>query len=547
MDADDLARRAGGRGQVRTRPGGHGAEPDLLGCLAAHGDVHHVVQLLDGARVDLCGVAMGQQTEGRPPLDDRQDLQATVAAQVRHHGVSGLVGRNAATFRVGVGGRGGHPHLDVQPGLGHVAEGHLITPVLEGDDQGLVEEVLDHHRRVPQRLGGDLVAQLGVVQVGRVALAGQVVVQQVASGRLGRPVERQLLVEPAGANQGGIQVRRAVGGRDDEDVVVRGGLGLDLAIGREVGVDLLRPPVADPDAGRGCVEALHLDQQLVDHTGGAFAGPEGVGDEPAAVRHGLAAAEGPAAVGAERVGCGLHAAAAHRVGAHRGEARRPHAGPRCGDRVDLLDEADRPTLLAGDLAQGGEVAANATSGRAVPHGLERRGGHEEERHAGLVGHGLCQVGLARAGRPLEQHPSAGASPELAAVQLVAHEGVEGAGDLVDDRVEPDDVGEARLDLLGGVPDVRRAAAHQRHQHRGTQGEDQHHGEQPQLPAIGQGRGLQEVDRVTADDPCPQEQEGDRQEQRERLQPVLSGMLTGLSDVGVVRRHEGAAEAVRNAV
>ena len=95
-----------------------------------------------------------------------------------------------------------------------------------------------------------------------------------------------------------------------------------------------------------------------------------------------------------------------------------------GDRVDLLDEADRAALGAGHLAQLLEVRADLARGRAVVHRLERRGGHEEERHAGLARHGLGQVGLAGARRALEQDAAARRAAHVVGERLVGEEEVE---------------------------------------------------------------------------------------------------------------------------
>ena len=108
-----------------------------------------------------------------------------------------------------------------------------------------------------------------------------------------------------------------------------------------------------------------------------------------------------------------------------------HAAAGAADGVDLLDEPDGAALPAGVLAQGLEVGPDLAVGLAVEHRLERRGRHEEERHAGLGGHGLGHVGLARARRPLEQDGLAGRAAHLLGERPVGEEEVEGLDHLLD--------------------------------------------------------------------------------------------------------------------
>jgi len=145
------------------------------------------------------------------------------------------------------------------------------------------------------------------------------------------------------------------------------------AAGGQPAVDEVHGGPGDAGGGGRLVEGLQLDEQLVDHPGHPFA---------------------PGAPGARAGGA---------------------------DGVDLLDEADRPAFAAGVGPQGLEVGADLAVGLAVVHRLERRRRHEQERHAGLCGHGLGQVGLARAGRPLEEDASAGRAPHAITEGLVGEE------------------------------------------------------------------------------------------------------------------------------
>ena len=62
---------------------------------------------------------------------------------------------------------------------------HRLAPVAQAPDERLVEEVLDHHRRVAERHRGELVAPLVLVELGDVRLLVQVVVDDLAPARRG--------------------------------------------------------------------------------------------------------------------------------------------------------------------------------------------------------------------------------------------------------------------------------------------------------------------------------------------------------------------------
>jgi hypothetical protein len=170
------------------------------------------------------------------------------------------------------------------------------------------------------------------------------------------------------------------------------------------GQEVVDQAATDPLAqGRG-VEALQLDQQLV--------------DDPAGAR------------GDRAVAAAVQAAAA------------------AADGVDLLDEADGPAFGPGRPAQGLEEGADLAGRHAVPHRLEAGRRHEQERHPGVAGHGLGHVGLAGAGLALEQDPPPRVAAEAVLEDGVAEEQVEGLGDLVAQRAQAPDVVQADVDLLG---------------------------------------------------------------------------------------------------
>ena len=212
-------------------------------------------------------------------------------------------------------------------------------------------------------------------------------------------VEVDRAVEATRAAAARVEVGGAVGRADHEDVRRHAAALVDRAgapAASRLAKSMNQPRIRVAAGGR--VERLQLDQQLVDDAGDALA-------RRAAV---------DLAVQVEATGNGVDA----------------HAAAGAGDGVDLLDEADRAALFAGGLAQRLEVVADLAAGLAVVHRLERGRRHEQERHAGLARHGLGHVGLAGAGRTLEQDRLARVAAHLLAERLVAEEQVERLDDLV---------------------------------------------------------------------------------------------------------------------
>ena len=310
-------------------------------------------------------------------LDDRQHFElAVLPDEVRDGRVPRLVGRDRALLFFGVFDRLLQTDL-----LGHlrlldVGPLHRRAPVAQRPHERLVEEVLDHHRRVPEGHCRELVASLFLVELGDVRLLVEVVVDDLAPTRprLGTSKWIERSNRPGRSSAGSRSAARFVAAITK----MFDGAGGCFLMRRCVGQAAVRPvdQPAREACGRavGVVERLQLDQQLVDDARDAFA----------RVRS---------------TTCRPYGSLLKTLG-HAGV--RAHAAAGAGDRVDLFDEADRATLFARGLAQLLEVVADLAAGRAVVLRLERGRRHEQERHAGLARHRLRHVRLAGAGRTFEQ-------------------------------------------------------------------------------------------------------------------------------------------------
>ena len=115
---------------------------------------------------------MCEQAECVTPLDDREHLElAVLADEVSNNRVARLVRRDDALLFVGVLDRLLQADL-----LGHfrlldVAPVHGVAPVTQRPHERFVEQVLDHHRRVPEGHRRERVAPLLLVELGYVRLA----------------------------------------------------------------------------------------------------------------------------------------------------------------------------------------------------------------------------------------------------------------------------------------------------------------------------------------------------------------------------------------
>ena len=207
-------------GEVAGRAGAGLAEEQLLGGHAAERDLDRADELGARLREALLEVGVGEQAERVAALDDRQHLElAVVADEVRDDRVAGLVGRDRAASPRSVYSTGClRPISSVIFACWTSCQSIASRAVAQRPHQRLVEEVLDHHRRVAERHRGERVAALFLVELGDVRLLVEVVVDDLAAAGAARQVEVDRAVEAARAQQRGVEVGGAVGGADDEDV-----------------------------------------------------------------------------------------------------------------------------------------------------------------------------------------------------------------------------------------------------------------------------------------------------------------------------------------
>ena len=201
---------------------------------------------------------------------------------------------------------------------------------------------------------------------------------------------------------------------------------------------------------------------------------------------------------------------------------------RLSDRIDLLDEADSSPLFARGFAQSLEERPDAVGGHPLPHRLERRGRDEHERNTRLLRHRLGQVGLAGARRALEEHPAARRSAELVAEGLISEEDVERPDDLVHLCVQPLDLAEADLHLIGVDGDVGGTAVHERQRNHQEHGSHQQDRRQEDDPVLGKAR---HVDRVAGRVAMPQVQIGQTEHDDRAQDPLLLGAFLLAQDIG----------------
>jgi hypothetical protein len=117
------------------------------------------------AREALLRVAVREQTQRAAALDDRQHLEAAALAhEVGDGGVSGLVDRDGGAIALRVDDGLLDPDLIGELCLVDVVEVHLAPAVAKRDEDRLVEEVLDHHRRVSEGVVREPLARLLAVE-----------------------------------------------------------------------------------------------------------------------------------------------------------------------------------------------------------------------------------------------------------------------------------------------------------------------------------------------------------------------------------------------
>jgi hypothetical protein len=105
-----------------------------------------------------------EETERLAALDDREDLHAPGGPQeVRRGGMAGLVGGDGPPLLVRVHDGLLQPDLLGQLGLVHVRDRHRVPSASQRGQERLVEEVLDHHRGVAQRVVGQPLPRVLVI------------------------------------------------------------------------------------------------------------------------------------------------------------------------------------------------------------------------------------------------------------------------------------------------------------------------------------------------------------------------------------------------
>jgi hypothetical protein len=255
--------------------------------------------------------------------------------QLGDHGVAGLVVGGVAALLLGHDHRAAlGAHHDLVLGALEVVHVDQALVAARGEQRRLVDQVGQVGAGEARRAAGDDVG----LDVGRHRHLAHVHHEDLLAAADVRQRHHHLAVEAARAQQRRIEHVGTVGGGDDDD------------------------------AG-GALEAVHLDQQLVERLLALV----------------VAAAEAGAALAA--------------------------------DRVDLVDEDDAGRVLLGLL----EHVAHARGADADEHLDEVGAGNREERHLGLAGDGLGQQRLAGAGGADHQHAARNASAELLELGRIAQE------------------------------------------------------------------------------------------------------------------------------
>ena len=192
-----------------------------------------------------------------------------------------------------------------------------------------------------------------------------------------------------------------------------------------------------------------------------------------------------------------------------------------------------PPSLRGGFSQRFEEGPDPEGGHPEEHAVERRGGNEKERNAGFGSHRLRHVGLSGSGFAFEQDPSSGIPSQVVAKGLVREEDLQRAGYLLEEDVDPADVGESDPDLLGAEPDMRRTPVdNEGAQNPEPDHEDHGDREEPQ-DRIGSQRGETELDRVPFEEPFQEICEEKDAATEDPSQPALPFLLSRPGDVRAV--------------
>ena len=145
-------------------------------------------------------LGVGQETERGASFDDRKDFEVAFGGdQPGGGGVARLVGGDGHPLALRVGHGLGQAQLGGHLGLLHVVPIEAVGSPPERPHQRLVEEVLEHHRRVAEGGGGQAVAPLAAVQLGVMGLAVQVVVENLPPSAAAWQVDGYRPVEAPGA------------------------------------------------------------------------------------------------------------------------------------------------------------------------------------------------------------------------------------------------------------------------------------------------------------------------------------------------------------
>ena len=482
---DHLAGQLGGTLQVVARAGGDVVAEELLGGAAAqqHGNlVEHAVARLE--EVVLLGKR--ERIAERLASGDDRDLvhRVGVVEDVAHQGVAALVvgdglallGGHDAALALGTGDDALHGLLD----LGH---GDLGLVAARGEKGALVHEV---HKVGAGEAGRELGQALEVDVGGQRLALGVHADDLLAAGDVGA-VHRDLAVEAARAQQGGVEDVGTVGGRDeDHSLVGLEAVHLDeqlverllalVVTATQAGATLATDGIDLVDEDDGGAGGLGLLEEVA-HAGGAHAHEHlhEVRARDGEEWHARLAGDG---LGEQRLARARRAHeqhAARNLGTHLLEAL--GFGEEVADLLELLDglvnaghvgELDLGTGLLGGLGLG----ASEAHGLAVlvlhaAHEVDEHGEHQQRGHhgehdrleplvAGVV-HRVGDGGVARhqLGEAVGAGVGAREALELVILALVRSVLPVGAGELAGGGV----VGE-RGDALvvDGVHDVARGDA-----------------------------------------------------------------------------------------